>query len=174
MPTIIKRYSNRKLYDTVSSSYVTLDEIGIRIQQGEEIQVIDHDSGADQTTLILLQILFDQEKRIGGLLPEILLTRLVRAGDRQVTNLRGAVQAFLEPDNHVDTHIRRRLARLVELGRISEEERQRFESLLLDPDIKRQAPAPSDNSQQISALQQQIQALEKELADLQKQRGASA
>jgi polyhydroxyalkanoate synthesis repressor PhaR len=174
MPTIIKRYSNRKLYDTATSCYVTLDEIGSRIQQGEEMQVIDHDSGADQTTLILLQILFDQEKRIGGLLPEILLTRLVRAGDRQFTNLRGAVQAFLEPDNHVDTHIRKRLARLVELGWMHEEERQRLDSLLLSPDIKREAPTPSDNTQQISALQQHMQALEKELADLQKQRGGSA
>ncbi len=65
---IIKRYSNRKLYNTETKQYITLEGLGALIQQGQEIQVIDHISGDDLTALTLIQIILavsETEIRIG-------------------------------------------------------------------------------------------------------------
>lgn len=60
---IIKRYSNRKLYDTVHSRYVTLAELGELIRQGESIKVVDNDTKADLTEVTMTQILMAQQKQ---------------------------------------------------------------------------------------------------------------
>lgn len=62
MPTI-KRYPNRKLYDTEAKRYVTLEQITQQIQQGHEVQVIDYETGEDLTNVTFSQIIFEQEKR---------------------------------------------------------------------------------------------------------------
>jgi len=59
----IRRYSNRKLYDTVDSHYVTLQQIAALIRQGEEIQVVAHGTGGDITASTMAQIIFEEEKR---------------------------------------------------------------------------------------------------------------
>ena len=59
---IIKRYSNRKLYDTERSCYVTLDEIALMIREGEELKIIDKDSGENLTSVTFAQIIFEAEK----------------------------------------------------------------------------------------------------------------
>ena len=60
---IIKRYQNRKLYDTDASCYVTLDEIAEMIQQGEEVTVVDNRNQKDITAATLTQIIFEKQKR---------------------------------------------------------------------------------------------------------------
>lgn len=77
---IIKRYPNRKLYDTEAKRYVTLETITQMIHEGQEVQVVDHETGEDLTNLTLSQIIFEQEKKGSGLLPRALLTNLIRAG----------------------------------------------------------------------------------------------
>lgn len=80
MPTI-KRYPNRKLYDTEAKRYVTLDDIATMIREGQDVQVIDYESGDDLTTLTLTQIILEQEKKSDdGFLPRSLLTSLIRTG----------------------------------------------------------------------------------------------
>ena len=66
---VIKRYPNRKLYDTESKRYITLDGIARLIRKGEEVQVIDHTTDEDLTAVTLTQIIFEQEKKKGGFLP---------------------------------------------------------------------------------------------------------
>lgn len=66
---LIKRYSNRKLYDTERSCYVTLDEIAQMVRDEEELQIIDNKTGEDLTTVTLAQIVLDEEKRSRKLLP---------------------------------------------------------------------------------------------------------
>ena len=78
--TIIKRYPNRKLYNTNTKQYVTLDGIAGLIRQGEEIQILDHASGEDLTTVTLTQIILDQEKKQSGFLPLAVLTGLIQSG----------------------------------------------------------------------------------------------
>lgn len=61
--TVIKRYSNRKLYDTDRSCYVTLDEIAEMVRSGEEVKIIDNRTGEDLTTVTLAQIVYEEERR---------------------------------------------------------------------------------------------------------------
>ena len=60
---LIKKYANRKLYDTQTSRYITLEGISHLVREGHEIQVVDRDSGRDLTPLILSQIVVGEEKR---------------------------------------------------------------------------------------------------------------
>jgi polyhydroxyalkanoate synthesis repressor PhaR len=59
----IKRYSNRKLYDTEQKYYTTLEALAVLIRQGEDIRVVDHVTDADLTSQTLAQIIFEEERR---------------------------------------------------------------------------------------------------------------
>ena len=59
----IKRYANRKLYDTRDSRYVTLDHIAAMVRAGDDVKVIDNTTRADLTTATLAQIIFEEEKK---------------------------------------------------------------------------------------------------------------
>ncbi len=63
---LIKKYANRKLYDTSTSRYVTLDRISALVREGAEIKVVDRDTGRDLTSLVLSQIVMGEEKRQPG------------------------------------------------------------------------------------------------------------
>lgn len=76
---IIKKYSNRRLYDTKSSGYITLDELQEIIRDGEDVQVIDAKSGDDLTQATLAQIVV--ESGAARLLPTPLLTQMIRMSD---------------------------------------------------------------------------------------------
>ena len=62
-PKVIKRYTNRKLYDTVESRYVTLDEIAEMVKQGVEVKIVDNRSKEDLTSVTMAQIVFEEEKK---------------------------------------------------------------------------------------------------------------
>ncbi len=80
---VIKRYSNRKLYDMADSRYITLDRIAEYVRGGQEIKVIDNQSQEDLTAVILSQILFEQEKRKrGGFLPISTLQSILQSGEK--------------------------------------------------------------------------------------------
>src|SRR5207237_4974820 len=61
---LIKKYANRKLYDTQSSRYITLEGISRLVREGHDIQVVERDTGRDLTSLILSQIVMGEEKRV--------------------------------------------------------------------------------------------------------------
>jgi len=86
---IIKRYQNRKLYDTDASCYVTLDEIAEMIQQGEEVTVVDNRNQKDITASTLTQIIFEKQKRSETPVPISTLRHIIQTGD-------GSFSAFLE------------------------------------------------------------------------------
>jgi polyhydroxyalkanoate synthesis repressor PhaR len=91
---LIKRYGNRKLYDVEASRYVTLDGIRALVQSGEDVRVVDNDSGEDLTRVTLAQIIYEGEKKPngGGTLSLPLLRRLVQFGDEAVRDLRRGVE----------------------------------------------------------------------------------
>ena len=82
---IIKRYQNRKLYDTHQSCYVTLEEIAQIIRDGNEIQVIDNKSKNDITYITQIQLLFDQEKKSSKPGNVDLLKRVIRSNEGTFT-----------------------------------------------------------------------------------------
>jgi polyhydroxyalkanoate synthesis repressor PhaR len=79
---IIRRYANRKLYDTGESRYVTLDRLATLVRQGEELRVLDAVTDRDLTAAKLAQIIFEEEKRHGRL-PVEQLRALIREGSPQ-------------------------------------------------------------------------------------------
>ena len=76
---VIKRYSNRKLYDTHDSRYVTLDQLADLVRQGEEIRVVDKTTDRDLTSATLAQIIFEEEKKQPKL-PVERLRQIIRTG----------------------------------------------------------------------------------------------
>ena len=76
---IVKRYSNRKLYDTERSKYVTLDEIARMIKAGDEVTIIDNESKEDLTSVTLTQIIYEEEKRESRM-PLAMLRNLIQTG----------------------------------------------------------------------------------------------
>jgi polyhydroxyalkanoate synthesis repressor PhaR len=166
---LIKRYSNRKLYDVDASAYITLEDIAEMVRRGDEIKVVDYASGADLTALTLTQVIFDQEKKLGGLLPQAILTRLLRVGNTTLQAIRGNMVAFLDPNQYVEDEIRRRLSLLVEEDGLTPEKGQQLGDLLL---AARMRPAPLPpvepaQPQEVDALRSQVEQLEKELEKLQ-------
>ncbi len=78
---VIKRYQNRKLYDTDASCYVTLDEIAEMIQQGEEVSVVDNRNQKDITAATLTQIIFEKQKKSESPVPLATLRHIIQHGD---------------------------------------------------------------------------------------------
>ena len=76
-PKIVKRYANRKLYDTERSCYVTLEDIAVMIKAGDEVQVVDNKTGEDLTSVTLAQIIFESEKK-RNVMPLALLRGLIQ------------------------------------------------------------------------------------------------
>lgn len=93
-PTIIKKYANRRLYHTGTSSYVTLDDLCQMVRAGEDFVVLDAKTGEDLTRSVLAQIIFEEEAKAGqSLLPTTFLRQLIRFyGD----SMQAVVPRFLE------------------------------------------------------------------------------
>jgi polyhydroxyalkanoate synthesis repressor PhaR len=86
-PLLIKRYASRRLYNTETSDYVTLDDIAAFIRDGRDVQIIDLKSGDDLTRQYLLQIIAEHESRGENVLPVNVLNDLVRSYTSQATSM---------------------------------------------------------------------------------------
>src|SRR6187431_1474521 len=93
-PITIKKYANRRLYNTGTSTYVTLEDLAVMVKNGEDFVVYDAKSGEEITRSVLAQIIFEQENKEGqNLLPIAFLRQLIRFyGDSMQT----MVPRFLE------------------------------------------------------------------------------
>jgi len=79
---IVKKYSNRRLYDTTNKKYVTLEEISSLIRNGYEVRVIDSQSGADISKVVLIQVILESEKNREDILPVSFLHMLIKYGNK--------------------------------------------------------------------------------------------
>jgi len=92
-PTIIKKYANRRLYNTGTSTYVTLEDLAVMVKGEEDFVVYDAKSGDDITRSVLTQIIFEQEAKGTNLLPVSFLRQLIGFyGD----SMQGLVPSYLE------------------------------------------------------------------------------
>ena len=92
-PIVIKKYANRRLYNTDTSSYVTLEDLCVMVKDGAEFIVYDAKSGEDLTRTILSQIIFEQESKGEHLLPTNFLRSIIGFYDN---SLKGFVPHYLE------------------------------------------------------------------------------
>lgn len=114
---VIKRYGNRRLYNTETSGYVTLPDLIELIRAGRDIQVLDSATQEDVTKLILTQIILEEEKNKKNLLPEAFLYQLIRAQQDSAQDffqnyLAASFEAYLKTRQEFD----RRFRSFLELG----------------------------------------------------------
>jgi len=178
-PKIIKRYTNRKLYDTVESRYVTLDEIAEMVKAGTEVKVLDNRTKEDLTSVTLAQIIFEEEKKTSKMSLRTLKDLIRHGGERAAqivedtqAELRGRVEAVRQAaEQRVQTIIKTgqqttdRAKELVVASqesvaqfqkRVDERVRTAVESMGSIPDLRRDLLQLSDR----------IAELEKKLKDL--------
>ena len=106
-PKVIKRYTNRKLYDTVESRYVTLDEIAEMVKAGTEVRIVDNRTKEDLTSVTLAQIIFEEEKKTSKMSLRTLKDLIRHGGERAAqivedtqAELRGRVEAVRQAAEH--------------------------------------------------------------------------
>lgn len=97
---LVKKYGNRRLYDTAASRYITLEELAAIVKGGEEVRVVDAKTGDDLTTPTLAQIIVEG-RGVARLLPLPLLVQLIRMGDDALAEFFGqyvtwSLEAYLQ------------------------------------------------------------------------------
>lgn len=180
---VIKKYANRRLYDTTSSQYVTLDYVRELVKDGREFTVVDAKSGEDLTHSVLSQIIFEEEARGANLLPLPFLRQLIQYyGD----SLQSVVPSYLE-------------ATMTAFTQQQEEMRERFSGSMVTPQAMMEAfqeqtrrnmemfgqamqlfspyspsepeapkAAPSEDSEALKAMQAELDAMQAKIDSLSK------
>jgi polyhydroxyalkanoate synthesis repressor PhaR len=126
----IKKYANRKLYHTNRKQYITLDGIAALVQAGEQVRVVDNESGDDITAAILAQVALQTRGDQGGI-PTNVLTGLIRAGGDTLSGMQRSLWHALGGARLVDLAIRERLDQLYAAGSLDAAERERLLGLLI-------------------------------------------
>ena len=142
-PKVIKRYTNRKLYDTVESRYVTLDEIADMVKQGVEVKIVDNRTKEDLTSVTLAQIDFEDEKKTTRM-PLSVLREIIRRPGEQISEF---IKSEVTP----------------RVASIREEAESRLDKLLRREDgtpEKAPEPAPGQNLSPAELLKGSQRALE--------------
>ena len=110
---LIRRYGNRKLYDTLGSRYITLEGIARLVRSGNDLKVIDNESGDDLTTITFAQIILEEEKRRSSLLPIGVLRELIEHGEEALAQLRLQVDKGIEAIGTMRERAGRRVQEIV-------------------------------------------------------------
>lgn len=130
---VIKRYPNRKLYDTVAKQYITLAGVEELVHQGSEIRVVDNATGEDLTAFTLTQIILGQERKRDGLLTHSFLTDLIRSRGERISTLKTGLRSPVHFRRQIDDEIKMRLQNLAVAGQISKKEATDLIEKLLSP-----------------------------------------
>ncbi|HYY05429.1 MAG TPA: polyhydroxyalkanoate synthesis regulator DNA-binding domain-containing protein [Candidatus Limnocylindria bacterium] len=116
MGRLVKRYGNRKLYDTSESRYVTLDEIGRWVKAGEDVKILENDTGEDLTAVTFAQIILEEERRKSGLLSLRVLREIIQHGEAALQGLSATVDRGMEAIRSVPERAGRRVQELAQVA----------------------------------------------------------
>lgn len=171
---IIKKYANRRLYNTSSSSYITLDDLAKMVRENVEFQVIDAKSGDDITHQILTQIIMDEEASGEQMLPVSFLRQLIGMyGNSMQSLMPGYLEASMKNFRENQSKIREAFDKGMSaspLAAIHETNMamMRAAAETFIPGQKKNAPPTKDKSSQaeIAALREQMEAMQKKLDQL--------
>jgi len=130
-PTIIKKYANRRLYDTGTSTYVTLEDLAAMVKKGEDFIVCDAKTGEEITRPVLAQIIFEQEGKDGqSLLPIAFLRQLIRFyGDSMQMLVPSYLEFTIDKLTKEQQKFRDQFTSALGTGPLAEPTRQAFQSL---------------------------------------------
>jgi polyhydroxyalkanoate synthesis repressor PhaR len=167
---IIKKYANRRLYDTESSSYITLERLAEMVRQKREFKVVDARSGEDITHNVLTQIIMDEESRGETLLPVSFLRQLIGlyGGGQMQSMLPQYLEASLEAYQRNQSQMRDALAGAFTANPFAELARRNME--LFQSAATGGRPAPSGGAAAAhggGGREEELERLRAELADLQ-------
>ena len=151
---VIKKYANRRLYDTSNSRYINLEDIAALVRNGKDVQVVDASTGEDITRVTLTQIIVEDAKGQPSGLPLELLRQLIQASDRVgqefiMWYLKSAFDAYSKVQNSVQT-------RLSEMQSAALSPIQMVKSFLQTPSAEK----GDDNSEELAELRRRLAELE--------------
>jgi polyhydroxyalkanoate synthesis repressor PhaR len=169
-PVVVKKYANRRLYNTEASSYVTLDDLAAMVRKGRDFVVYDAKSGDDITRSVLTQIIVEQEAKGENLLPIPFLRTLIGYyGDNMQTMvpryLEFTMGAFARQQEQVRRNMETAMGGFMPFGDLSEVGKQNMAMMeramsLFSPFARNEAPAAGS----VEALRAEIEELRAQLA----------
>ena len=182
-PVVVKKYANRRLYNTESSSYITLDNLADMVRQGRDFVVYDAKTGEDITRSVLTQIIVEEEGKGRALLPTTFLRQLIGFYGDQMQSLvprflEQAMGAFAQQQEQMRSAMQKTMGSMGTLfpfGNMEEVGRQNMAMMerafsLFTPFYRsapagEASPAPADSSaSEIAALRAEVESLRSELA----------
>jgi polyhydroxyalkanoate synthesis repressor PhaR len=197
-PVVIKKYANRRLYDTATSSYITLEDLCQMVQDGTDFVVYDAKSGADITRSVLTQIIVEEEQKGQNLLPIGFLRQLISFyGDNMQwlvpRYLEFMMQSFAENQSELREHVEKTFGNIFPANNLEELSRQNmalfertmrmFNPFAEQPPSRnstdndgagRPEPSPraaADNGDSLNEMRRQLEAMQKQLDALSKEKG---
>ncbi|MBU4484762.1 polyhydroxyalkanoate synthesis regulator DNA-binding domain-containing protein [bacterium] len=161
---IIKRYPNRKLYDTTDSCYVTLDDIGLMIKDGVNVQVLDNKTKDDLTSVTLAQIILEEEKHRKNDSSMEIFRRLIQSGG---SALKGWMEFSFKGISEVSEVVSHYIDGMVQDGHIRREESHRAVDMIKDF-IEHHIKPTVSNITNTGSVQSQIEDLQLKISKLEK------
>jgi len=183
-PVVVKKYANRRLYNTESSSYITLDNLAEMVRQGRDFVVYDAKTGEDITRGVLTQIIVEEEGKGHNLLPTTFLRHLIGFYGDQMQNvvprfLDQAMGALAQQQEQVRTTMQKTMGSIGTMfpfGNMEEVSRQNMamveRAMSLFTPFYRGAPAepgPSTQAQEVADLRAEVENLRRQLEETRKQ-----
>ena len=164
---IIKKYANRRLYNTESSAYITLDHLAEMVRAKREFKVVDAKSGEDITRSVLTQIIMDEESRGTNMLPVNFLRQLIGMyGD----NMQSMVPQFLEESlsafQRNQTQFRDAMAGAFGAGPFAEIAKRNMELFTAAAGGRKSEPSEDETKRELAEVKAQLAALQEKLDQL--------
>ncbi len=181
-PVVVKKYANRRLYNTESSSYITLDNLAEMIRQGRDFVVYDARSGEDITRGVLTQIIVEEEGKGRALLPTAFLRQLIGFYGDQMQSLvprylEQSLAAFAQQQEQVRATMQKTMGNLFPFNNATVEEMSRQNLAMMErafslftpfyrPPEQAASPAPEPaEAPEIAALRAEVETLRRQLAE---------
>jgi polyhydroxyalkanoate synthesis repressor PhaR len=186
---VVKKYANRRLYNTATSSYVTLDELAQMVRAGQEFVVFDAKSGDEITRSVLTQIILEEDAKGRNLLPIGFLRQLIGFYDDQLhaflpRYLEMSMENFARHQDQIRAYMEQTFGRFFPFGPLEDMARQNLamfqraasmfgpfpagageEAAGREPAAP-QAPAPADLGSQMQDLQHRLESVQRQLEQL--------
>lgn len=178
-PVVVKKYANRRLYDTESSSYITLDNLAEMVRNGRDFVVYDAKSGDDITRAVLTQIIVEEEGKGQNLLPTNFLRHLISLYGGSMQSLvprylETAMTAFTQQQEQMRSAMQKTMGTLFPFGNMEEVSRQNMALMerafsFFSPFYRGGESAhPETSEAEVAVLRAEIERLRKELAEARK------
>lgn len=171
-PVVVKKYANRRLYNTESSSYVTLEDLANMVRQGRDFIVFDAKSGEDITRSVLTQIIVEEEAKGRNLLPESFLRQLIGFYGDSLQSvlpryLEFAMASFARQQEQMRRSVEQAMGGFMPFGSLPGlEEVGKQNMAMLERAMSLFAPfRPAEPNQTIEQLKAEVESLRRQLAE---------